>query len=48
MRVCIFGDSLTLGVGDPNGVGWVGRFAGHERARSLAVLGAPLLAWPAR
>ena len=25
MRVCFFGDALTVGVGDPTGGGWVGR-----------------------
>ncbi|MGC4746875.1 GDSL-type esterase/lipase family protein [Micromonospora sp. DT201] len=36
LRVCFFGDSFTVGVGDPSGVGWVGpvvtaaRAQGHE------------------
>jgi lysophospholipase L1-like esterase len=31
VRVCFFGDSLTLGVGDPAGVGWVGRITAAAR-----------------
>lgn len=27
VRLCVFGDSLVAGVGDPKGVGWVGRVA---------------------
>jgi lysophospholipase L1-like esterase len=30
VRLCFFGDSFVLGVGDPDGLGWVGRVAGRS------------------
>ncbi|GAB3832266.1 hypothetical protein GCM10027610_024140 [Dactylosporangium cerinum] len=33
MRVCFFGDSFTVGVGDPSGAGWVGPVAAAARAQ---------------
>ncbi len=30
-RLCFLGDSLTLGVGDPEGLGWVGRLSAARR-----------------
>lgn len=39
IRVCVIGDELVAGVGDPRGVGWVGRVAARTRTPSpLAVL----------
>jgi acyl-CoA thioesterase-1 len=32
LRVCFFGDSFTLGVGDPTGAGWVGLVAAAARS----------------
>jgi acyl-CoA thioesterase I len=31
-RVCVVGDELAAGVGDPRGMGWVGRVAGRTRS----------------
>jgi acyl-CoA thioesterase-1 len=31
VRVCVFGDSFTAGVGDPTAAGWVGRVAAAAR-----------------
>ncbi|MFZ0874212.1 MAG: GDSL-type esterase/lipase family protein [Pseudonocardiaceae bacterium] len=31
LRVCFFGDSFTVAVGHPSGVGWVGRVAAAAR-----------------
>ncbi|WP_236792136.1 GDSL-type esterase/lipase family protein [Amycolatopsis sp. GM8] len=31
VRICVFGDSFTVGVGDPAGLGWVGRLARQTR-----------------
>ncbi|HVY32897.1 MAG TPA: GDSL-type esterase/lipase family protein [Caulobacteraceae bacterium] len=33
IRVCFLGDSFTLGTGDPDGLGWVGRVLAAERGR---------------
>jgi hypothetical protein len=33
MRICFIGDSLVNGVGDPTGLGWVGRVATAARRR---------------
>ncbi|GGO21407.1 GDSL-type esterase/lipase family protein [Micromonospora parathelypteridis] len=33
LRVCFFGDSFTVGVGDPSGAGWVGPVAAAARAQ---------------
>ncbi len=35
VRVCFFGDSLTAGVGDPTGAGWVGPVSTAARARGV-------------
>jgi acyl-CoA thioesterase I len=40
IRVCVFGDSFAAGVGDPRGVGWVGRLA--ARAREVELTAYPL------
>lgn len=42
VRVCVFGDSLVAGVGDPKALGWVGRVA----ARTTLSDGASLTAYP--
>ena len=41
LRVCFLGDSLVAGVGDPDGLGWVGRLVAGAFAA-----GAPLTAYP--
>lgn len=33
MRLCVFGDSFVAGVGDPLGLGWVGRLCAAARRR---------------
>lgn len=39
VRVCVVGDELVAGVGDPRGLGWVGRVAARTpTARPLTVL----------
>lgn len=40
MVICYFGDSLTLGYGDPSGLGWPGRISGK-----LATLGADVTSY---
>ena len=30
MRICFIGDELVAGVGDPRGLGWVGRVNAHS------------------
>ncbi|KQC34984.1 GNAT family N-acetyltransferase [Frankia sp. ACN1ag] len=35
VRVCFLGDSFTAGVGDPTGLGWVGRLAARTENRGL-------------
>lgn len=40
VRICVFGDSLVAGVGDPKGVGWVGRVA--ERTTGVDLTAYPL------
>lgn len=35
IRVCFLGDSLTLGTGDDEGLGWVGRVLAAERGRGV-------------
>ncbi|MDC4232699.1 GDSL-type esterase/lipase family protein [Actinomyces sp. B33] len=30
MRICVIGDELTAGTGDPRGLGWVGRVVAHS------------------
>lgn len=42
VRVCVVGDSLVAGVGDPKALGWVGRVA----ARTPASTGVALTAYP--
>ncbi|WP_448641623.1 GDSL-type esterase/lipase family protein [Geodermatophilus sp. URMC 63] len=37
VRVCLFGDSLTAGVGDPTGAGWVGPVAAAARDAGWAL-----------
>ncbi|MFV0252319.1 MAG: GDSL-type esterase/lipase family protein [Beutenbergiaceae bacterium] len=38
MRVCIVGDDLAAGIGDPRGLGWVGRVAARtSTAEPLAI-----------
>lgn len=34
MRLCFFGDSFVNGVGDPDGIGWVGRLCAQANANS--------------
>jgi acyl-CoA thioesterase I len=38
VRVCVFGDSLVAGVGDPNALGWVGRVAAATPASTGVAL----------
>ncbi len=33
MRICFFGDSFTLGTGDDECLGWVGRLSKHARSK---------------
>ncbi|WP_020576463.1 GDSL-type esterase/lipase family protein [Actinopolymorpha alba] len=40
VRICFVGDSYTAGVGDPDGLGWVGRVAAASRRQ-----GVPLTAY---
>ena len=40
MIICYFGDSLTLGYGDPSGLGWPGRVSGK-----LAALGVDITSY---
>ncbi len=35
IRVCFLGDSFTLGTGDDEGLGWVGRVLAMERGRGI-------------
>jgi lysophospholipase L1-like esterase len=35
LRVCFLGDSFTLGTGDDEGLGWVGRVLASERGRGI-------------
>lgn len=42
VRVCVFGDSLVVGVGDPKALGWVGRVA----ARTPPSTGVALTVYP--
>lgn len=42
VRVCVFGDSLVAGVGDPKALGWVGRVA----ARTPSSTGVALTVYP--
>jgi len=35
LRVCFLGDSFTLGTGDDDGLGWVGRVLATERGRGI-------------
>lgn len=35
LRVCFLGDSFTLGTGDDDGLGWVGRVLASERGRGI-------------
>src|ERR1051325_11043218 len=35
LRVCFLGDSFTLGTGDDDGLGWVGRVHAAERGRGI-------------
>ena len=35
IRVCFLGDSFTLGQGDDDGLGWVGRVHAAERGRGI-------------
>src|ERR1700761_483562 len=35
IRVCFLGDSFTLGTGDDDGLGWVGRVHATERGRGV-------------
>ena len=35
LRVCFLGDSFTLGTGDDDGLGWVGRVLAAERGRGI-------------
>ncbi|MFS0700878.1 GDSL-type esterase/lipase family protein [Cellulomonas sp. 179-A 4D5 NHS] len=44
VRLAVIGDELAAGVGDPKGLGWVGRVAG--RTRTAAPLGVFTLAVP--
>ena len=37
MVICYFGDSLTLGYGDPSGLGWPGRISGRLISRGADV-----------
>lgn len=37
MVICYFGDSLTLGYGDPSGLGWPGRISGKLISRGADV-----------
>src|ERR1700712_2961442 len=37
IRVCFLGDSFTLGQGDVQGLGWVGRVHAAERGRGIAL-----------
>jgi len=41
-RVCVLGDSLVAGVGDPAGLGWTGRLAARTQAAGLDVTLYPL------
>jgi len=44
LRVCVVGDALVAGVGDPKALGWVGRVVArtpHETAISVFPLGVP-------
>jgi len=45
MRICVIGDALVAGVGDPKALGWVGRVAARtpqdEVAMSVFTLGVP-------
>lgn len=42
VRVCVFGDSFVTGVGDPRGLGWVGRVA----ARTPVSCGVDVTVYP--
>lgn len=35
MRLCVFGDSFVAGVGDPLGLGWVGRLCAAARRQGV-------------
>jgi lysophospholipase L1-like esterase len=35
LRICFFGDSFVLGLGDPEGLGWVGRACARARREGL-------------
>lgn len=37
MNVCFFGDSIVNGVGDPEGLGWVGRLLAAARGQGCAM-----------
>ncbi|MBG0791222.1 MAG: G-D-S-L family lipolytic protein [Desulfovibrionaceae bacterium] len=37
MVICYFGDSLTLGCGDPSGLGWPGRISGKLATHGAAL-----------
>lgn len=37
VRLCVFGDSLVAGIGDPKGAGWVGRVAERTTGVDLTV-----------
>ena len=39
LRTCLVGDSLVLGVGDREGLGWAGRLVAAERRRGLDITG---------
>ncbi|WP_347059518.1 hypothetical protein ABC795_03530 [Blastococcus sp. HT6-30] len=39
LRVCFLGDSSTAGVGDDDGLGWVGRLAASARRYGTALTG---------
>jgi acyl-CoA thioesterase I len=38
-RLCFVGDSLTLGIGDPHGQGWVGRILSFAREKGSELTG---------
>lgn len=42
VRICFFGDSFVAGVGDPTGLGWVGRVTAAARTAGRDVTAYPL------
>ncbi|MDQ1577045.1 MAG: acyl-CoA thioesterase [Microbacteriaceae bacterium] len=39
IRICFLGDSFVVGVGDPSGLGWVGRAIAHAATQGTPVTG---------